>query len=669
MVLGVDDVSAIVGLASISFTTLQGCFKGFIVLSHARTCDREIANLGLRLLLTQIHLHLWAKEAGLLAAQPTLHVQPPLDRCVPKILKQISASLCDLRTLKQKYNLVLEETSEAITQVFSDDSALAKLKLRQLPFVQDLETNTTGLLRTSPKPWQKVRWVTVDGQQFRTMLDDVQSLINMLYQFLRTDGRTAFESRLDIPLRAAIMNNRFPDDLNLIIEASKESFVDALSAPARLRKKSLLSGLFGRRKSTTVDRLCSPQSARPAARDTVTNPSADPMSRQLKRLSAARLTLPEDIGPATARQLGYYSTTPVLVEWRDVQGIDWKKLEHRAAKFSTLLNEMAQYASFHSLPCLGFVKNGRTGQYGYVFDVSTSSSTAHGVPSSNAPSQSRPTLPMLQTLQEMLSKPALRPSLNMRVSYAVTLLETVLQLHTAGWLHKELRSENVLFIAHDFDPYSDHELLRSPLYVAGYVYARADDQLDFTEPLKSETDADLYRHPATCQGSLREPYCKSFDIFSIGCLLLELGLWRTIPDIIHRDMVKAPAASGNGMMKRETSVASLLTPPKTPCSSAGTIWSKNGEQELIARGKRELLTQFREDVSDQRGIVTLLQAQTGEAYTKVVTDCLNVRNKDADINLNKPNDDDDVNTGPDHLYAFDLEKRALDTLRGLLERL
>jgi hypothetical protein len=39
----------------------------------------------------------------------------------------------------------------------------------------------------------------------------------------------------------------------------------------------------------------------------------------------------------------------------------------------------------------------------------------------------------------------LLPSLNQRVSIAVTLAETVLQLHTAGWLRKSIRPENVLF--------------------------------------------------------------------------------------------------------------------------------------------------------------------------------------------------------------------------------
>lgn len=39
---------------------------------------------------------------------------------------------------------------------------------------------------------------------------------------------------------------------------------------------------------------------------------------------------------------------------------------------------------------------------------------------------------------------------------------------------------------------------------------------------------DLHRHPDSLDGMLRRPYCKSFDIYSLGLVLLEIGLWKVL---------------------------------------------------------------------------------------------------------------------------------------------
>lgn len=73
--------------------------------------------------------------------------------------------------------------------------------------------------------------------------------------------------------------------------------------------------------------------------------------------------------------------------------------------------------------------------------------------------------------------------------------EVVLQLHTAGWLHKSLLCENIVFLAPQDSTPSD--FLYCAPYLIGYGYARLDTARGaiFTQLPDIELVADLYRHP------------------------------------------------------------------------------------------------------------------------------------------------------------------------------
>ena len=71
------------------------------------------------------------------------------------------------------------------------------------------------------------------------------------------------------------------------------------------------------------------------------------------------------------------------------------------------------------------------------------------------------------------------------------------------------------------------------MYAAGYVHAPADDPGEVIKSLKSELEADLYRHPLS-MGRSRLSFRKSFDIFSVGCMLLDIELWSSLRQILER---------------------------------------------------------------------------------------------------------------------------------------
>ncbi|KAJ4289987.1 hypothetical protein N0V88_006788, partial [Collariella sp. IMI 366227] len=79
-------------------------------------------------------------------------------------------------------------------------------------------------------------------------------------------------------------------------------------------------------------------------------------------------------------------------------------------------------------------------------------------------------------------------SLRRRPKLAQALAKTILQLHTAGWLHKNLRSDTIIFLA----PHGSSATL------------------NFTHLLDTELEADLYRHLQASELD-RETYQKRFD--------------------------------------------------------------------------------------------------------------------------------------------------------------
>lgn len=123
-------------------------------------------------------------------------------------------------------------------------------------------------------------------------------------------------------------------------------------------------------------------------------------------------------------------------------------------------------------------------------------------------------------------------SLSCRFEIATKIARAVLQLHTAGWLHKSLRADHIVFLGSK-DAASE-EMLQSTPCLIGFGYARPDTaiaaaftQLPDTEPLN-----ELYRHPQA-RGAGRECYRKQFDVYALGCILLEIGMWKPLPNVIE----------------------------------------------------------------------------------------------------------------------------------------
>ena len=152
--------------------------------------------------------------------------------------------------------------------------------------------------------------------------------------------------------------------------------------------------------------------------------------------------------------------------------------------------------------------------------------------------------PYLLSLKDLLSG-AEKPSLDARLHVAQSLAESILQLHTCGWLYKSIRSENVLFIQGTGSA-ADVGDLNEP-YLGGYEYARQEGGGEVTEEIDTTPEIDLYRYPQA-RAPVRAKFCKAFDVYSLGCVLLELALWTPLSSLAGKSNLEADNATYSNNM-------------------------------------------------------------------------------------------------------------------------
>ena len=120
-----------------------------------------------------------------------------------------------------------------------------------------------------------------------------------------------------------------------------------------------------------------------------------------------------------------------------------------------------------------------------------------------------------------------KPTLTHRVALAHKVAQCLLYLHAVNWLHKALRSSNILFF-----PLPDTEVdIRSP-YITGFDNSRRSRFDEATTQVPRMGRMEVYRHPDTQLDGPTLPYRKTFDIYSLGLILAEIALWEPIVSIM-----------------------------------------------------------------------------------------------------------------------------------------
>ncbi|EOA83408.1 uncharacterized protein SETTUDRAFT_95104, partial [Exserohilum turcica Et28A] len=144
--------------------------------------------------------------------------------------------------------------------------------------------------------------------------------------------------------------------------------------------------------------------------------------------------------------------------------------------------------------------------------------------------QSHPWASNPPSLHDMICKgPTARPSLSSRFLTARALTTSVLEAHASGWVHGNITSRSIAMLPRSLQ---DPEL--SPFLIGWGVLQSLDTNTRYF-PLEQN----LYRHGERF-GHPSAEYRNEHEVYSLGVVLLELGLWRTMSSVFARRLEKTP---------------------------------------------------------------------------------------------------------------------------------
>lgn len=129
-----------------------------------------------------------------------------------------------------------------------------------------------------------------------------------------------------------------------------------------------------------------------------------------------------------------------------------------------------------------------------------------------------------RSVPDMKSK-QLWPTLEKRYQLASVLAEGLLSLLNVSWVHKALNSANIVLF-HEIG--SVHAVDFSRPQMMGFGVARPERPGEPTVDVRSlNSPWSLWQHPELRQGPHRR-YERRFDIYSIGMILFEIGMWQDL---------------------------------------------------------------------------------------------------------------------------------------------
>ena len=232
----------------------------------------------------------------------------------------------------------------------------------------------------------------------------------------------------------------------------------------------------------------------------------------------------------------------VLVEFLEYEE-DWFE------KTDELIERVQEVASFRTvsstglvfpvLRCAGFYHDPSNHRFGIVYKFPPRPvNHLSSMPDIETPMSLRDIFSKVQNRSE-------RPSLDQVFAIALRLTHVVVTMHKANWLHRNISSYNIIFFPDRFTSIADS--MSSPCFT-GSTYSRLDHGEAFSSsaPVEQQEYVLDYQHPLRQQG--RERFRQEFDYYSIGLVLLELGLWMPLKKIV-RDIRGTPEELLEALLK------------------------------------------------------------------------------------------------------------------------
>ena len=556
MVTPFDAVGGAATFIALGVTVFQGIVKGFVILSTARQLGKDGDLLRSMLEWEHYRLYEWSQQAGLTGENANQALNWPL---ILNILRQLESQLNDTDELTERYGLVIEEGEDTDdVQDIKEESRLHKLCMKLSPEFY-LQTSRAIHVKNKGRPLRRWRWAVMDKSKLERLLQSIRHLTGCLWDVLGFEDRRFIRDCLDRLLRNAIASN------------PNGSHVDAVSQLASVSEGAISSA--GKLKQSRMS-LKSNQAAIPSAEGNLSRAQRlKPLKLEYALLegisgvseargitSGRRIILSSLRGRNSVRdgEIVTYSGEKVIVESKSLGNNpkENEKLLFRLENLAILLNSMT-HPSFHSLQCLGFARNSNF--FIFVF----------ALPKLLGPEANfeRPQRLSVKQLRDH----NYQPTLDTRLLWAFRIAETVLQLHTAGWLHKDIEPNSVAFILSNKVDLSEpawattqgvgiqDSRIVGP-FLSNYLSARENSPSAYSEPSFSVAQ-NAYRHRSV-QSAVKCSFRPEFDVYALGLLLIEIGMWCSLDNFLKIDYAGIPDKMGESETIRRIQSKLFFSLPK-----------------------------------------------------------------------------------------------------------
>ncbi|ORY03747.1 prion-inhibition and propagation-domain-containing protein [Clohesyomyces aquaticus] len=484
----------------------SSCVLAYNTVSDLSVAGKHFGSLFWLFKIQQTRFLVWGQNCDIYSDGLTPErLSLPVYEAIVGTLIQIQDLLQDVRKLQGYYGL---------KQIPTTNTAEPRISMREIR----RQATVVFKVQKSCSMFKKLKWVVKDSNDFSRLIDQLTQYNDALYQFSPLISRSSQTAAVDAEaLALAIVDQGWqgvqalqqavsPNPQNL--SPGSNSHLSAQSA-AYLRSAQRSSVEDGPSQSLprfTVDKHLYME------------------YRHFSLLKELRNDAPQRRSWALIQSYTGYTPVKVVLEWRsynqrEVFGDIKNGLQLRVEALTRMLQASPKPPGFRILDCLGYVEDDSIARFGFVFRY---------------PQHSKVDVPL--TLFQIIDQQH-PPFLGKRFQLAVSLAESLYELHASRWLHKGINSHNVLFFegpkmqqsqniqttgaAPQFPPSLDNPFL------AGFALSRPEDGV--SDNLCPD-EVEIYRHPDVqgLAGASVPRYHPLYDIYSIGMILLEIGTWCTL---------------------------------------------------------------------------------------------------------------------------------------------
>ncbi|TIA82841.1 hypothetical protein D6C76_02298 [Aureobasidium pullulans] len=519
------------GATSLLLQLFGAAIEGYKIFRCATSADVEIKTFVLRLKVEQCRLSRWGELAGLSGYNDAKVFNRHVDVQEPwlvDVLKQITmvldglSRLVDYHASTSPAQLILDadvsatrtldisgplDQSSAVHKVYAElmeSKAYERIVSPSSKYPKGLNhlfqlAEDVFVVSKEPK---RLVWAIRDQRRFRLELKTLRQLTDHLHEAV-SDNQMGqlLESSHQTWLYVLQLSNTV-QDMKALLAAQQET---------RDHQKNV---------DSTSDRL---ESQLHATMERVTSFAIRTSSLEMEGSMSMGLHNRPGLKQLSEEDDGYRTLATldgkhVWIEWRsyqvslvsDQEGIveripDPQSVQN-VKRLTWLLSQSDQPDEFHQPKSLGYVDDIDELRFGVILDPMAEGS---------------------RSLLSLFSAPRIGPLGQYAIARQIA--ESLLYLHAVNWLHKGLRSAGIVF----GQTASESVGGLGHLFVSGFGFSRPSDHSFTTSGPPHDDKWLLYCHPDYLDQGRKAGYRKSYDIYSLGIILIEVAHWKPIDQILQ----------------------------------------------------------------------------------------------------------------------------------------